>query len=201
MRSTRQNEPNNSPPRHVAFTARLTQAGIPYTLEAGGGLFDRPEVALLRDTFELLRNGMPTRADVQALFTQRVQPLFPSANFNDLATVFTQWGRLIHAPVAAGAPRRRIYPQQLLFDLLEAFNLKNANLSDAILQDVGVFSEIIQDVEAVFPSVDSTSRFQSILNFLSQVAADGYDTSSSQLTLRPDAVTVSTVHKMKGLEF
>src|SRR5262249_40409825 len=34
-----------------------------------------------------------------------------------------------------------------------------------------------------------------------QVAADGYDTSSTELVLRPDAVTVSTVHKMKGLEF
>lgn len=201
MRSTRQNEPNDNPPRHVAFTDRLSAAGIDYSLEAGGGLFDRPHVALLRDSFELLRAGMPLRADVQSFFTNRVQPLFPTASFTELANTFTQWGRLIHAPIGGGAPRRRIYPQQLLFDLLAAFDLKSANLANGTLHDIGVFSEIVQDVEAVFPSVDSSSRFQSILNFLSQVAADGYDTSSNEIMLRPDAVTVSTVHKMKGLEF
>src|SRR5262249_8607498 len=57
MRSTRQSEPNDNPPRHVPFTRRLAQAGIDYSLEAGGGLFERPHVALLRDVFELLRNG------------------------------------------------------------------------------------------------------------------------------------------------
>jgi DNA helicase-2/ATP-dependent DNA helicase PcrA len=201
MRSTRQNEPNDSPPRHAAYTDRLIAAGIDYSLEAGGGLFDRPHVALLRDAFELLRNGMPLRTDVQGFFAARVQPLFPTAGFNEIVNTLTQWGRLIHAPIGGGAPRRRIYPQQLLFDLLAAFDLKNANLANGVLQDIGVFSEIVQDVEAVFPSVDSGSRFQSILNFLSQVAADGYNTSSNEIMLRPDAVTVSTVHKMKGLEF
>src|SRR5262249_1952458 len=151
-------------------------------------LFERPHVALLRDVFELLRPGMPTRAQVQSFYSQQVRPLFPAANFTALTKVLTEWGRLIHAPVAAGAPRRRIYPQQLLFDLLEAFDIKNAGLDDAIWRDIGVFSEIMQDVETVYPSVDSTARFQSILNFLSQVAADGYDTSSMQLTLRPDAI-------------
>ena len=201
MRSTRTNEPNGNSPRHVAYTNRLNAARIQYSLEAGGGLFDRPHVALLRDVFGLLRSGMPTRQDVQVFFQQRVEPLFPSARFDALAAVMTTWGRLIHAPVAAGTPRRRIYPQRLLFDLLKSFDIKATNLDDGVLQDIGVFSEIIQDVEAVFPSVDTTERFQSILNFLAQVAEDGYDTSSNDLTLRPDAVTVSTVHKMKGLEF
>ncbi|HEU0142198.1 MAG TPA: ATP-dependent DNA helicase [Bryobacteraceae bacterium] len=201
MRSTRTAETGGNPPRHVPFTSRLSDRGILFSLEAGGGLFDRPQVQLLRAAFELLRNGQPDRNIVRQFFDQQVTPLFPRTDFNDLTGLFATWGRDIHAPTDRGVPRRRIYPQKLVFDLLNTFDVANTPLDDAILQDIGVFSRIIQDVEAVYPSVDSTMRFTSILNFLNVVAEDGYDTSSSDIVQRPDAVTVSTVHKMKGLEF
>lgn len=201
MRSTRTAETGGNPPRHVPFTTRLTDCGIPFSLEAGGGLFDRPQVQLLRAAFELLRNGQPDRNVVRQFYDQQVRSLFPRTDFNALTNLFATWGRDIHAPTDRGVPRRRIYPQNLVFDLLETFDAANTALDDAILQDIGVFSRIIQDVEAVYPSVDSTMRFTSILNFLNVVAEDGYDTSSSDIVQRPDAVTVSTVHKMKGLEF
>lgn len=201
MRSTRQPEPNDHPPRHVAYSSELSARGIPFSLEAGGSLFDRPQVAAMRSSFELLRSGTPDRSTLSAFFTSEVQPAFPHSDFSKLASVFASWGRMIHAPVTPGQPRRRVYPQNFVFDLLEAFGLAQSNFDDAIVQDLGVFSRIIQDVEAVFPSVDSTGRFNSILNFLSVVAEKGYDTSSSEILHRPNAVTVSTVHKMKGLEF
>lgn len=201
MRSTRTAETGGNPPRHTAYTTRLSDQNIPFSLEAGGGLFDRPHVQLLREAFELFRDGQPDRNTVRSYFETSVRPVFPNGQFNKLAALFTSWGRDIHAPVDRGAPRRRIYPQKLVFDLLEAFGVAESNLDDAVMQDIGVFSRIIQDVEAVYPSVDSTSRFNSILNFLSVVAESGYDTTSSEIVQRPDAVTVSTVHKMKGLEF
>lgn len=201
MRSTRTAETGGNPPRHVPFTRRLAQRNIPFSLEAGGGLFDRPQVQVLRAAFELLRGGQPDRNQVRLFYQEEVRQSFPGADFNRLAALFATWGRDIHAPAANGAPRRRIYPQKLVFDLLEAFDVANTPLDDAVLQDIGVFSRIIQDVEAVYPSVDSTARFTSILNFLNVVAEDGYDTTSSDVVQRPDAVTVSTVHKMKGLEF
>jgi DNA helicase II / ATP-dependent DNA helicase PcrA len=200
MRSTRTAETGGNPPRHHAYTSSLQSLNIPYSLEAGGGLFDRPHVQVLRDAFTLLRD-QPDRNAVRSYFDTTVRPVFPNARFNRLAAVFTAWGRDIHTPVQAGAPRRRIYPQNLVFDLLDAFGIAETNIDDATMADIGVFSRIIQDVEAVYPSVDSTGRFNSILNFLSVVAEDGYDTSSSDVVQRPDAVTVATVHKMKGLEF
>lgn len=201
MRSTRTAETGGNPPRHTAYTTRLAARNILFSLEAGGGLFNRPQVELLRSAFSLLRDGQPDRNAVRRFFDQEVLPLYPNATFNELTTLFTNWGREIHAPTRAGAPRRRIYPQKLVFELLEVFDVANTPLDDAIVQDIGVFSRIIQDVEAVYPSVDSTERFQSILNFLNVVAENGYDTSSSDIVQRPDAVTVSTVHKVKGLEF
>lgn len=199
MQSTRTPETQSPDPRHQAYTAAL--GDIPFSLESGGGLFERPHVAVLRTAFEMFRDGQPSRDDVDEFHQDRVAPVYPNAFLPKMYALFATWGRDIHAPVEHGAPRRRIYPQNLVFDLLDAFGLKDSDLDDSIVQDIGVFSQIIQDVEAVYPSVDSTGRFNSILNFLNVVAEAGYDTSSSEIVLRPDAVTVSTVHKMKGLEF
>ena len=67
--------------------------------------------------------------------------------------------------------------------------------------DIGLFSRMMLDVETVYMSVDSRQRFSEMLNFLQNAAGTGYDVSTDDVIQRPDAVTVSTVHKMKGLEF
>ena len=99
---------------------------IPFSLEAGGGPFDRPQTAVLRSAFELLRNAPPDRNALQRHFNTEVMPAYPNADFDALARVFTEWGRRIHRP--QGSTRIRLYPQQLVYDLLEAFNLAQAGL-------------------------------------------------------------------------
>jgi len=198
MRSTRQPEQNDVP-RHGAFTDTLSTLGIPFSLEAGGGPFDRPQVAVLRSTFELLRNSSPDRTTVQEHFKASVLPAYPHANFYSLVSVLTEWGRKIHRP--QGSTRIRLYPQQLVYDLLEAFNTAQSNFSTDVMRDIGLFSRMILDAETVYTSVDSQGRFSEVLNFLSNAAETGYDVSTDDLIQRPDAVTVATVHKMKGLEF
>jgi DNA helicase-2/ATP-dependent DNA helicase PcrA len=198
MRSTRTTETDGSP-RHLAFTTSVAARGIPFSLESGGGVFDRPQVAVLRDTFLLLRDASPTREAAQIHFNVRVRPNYPQANFTQLAQALSNWGRQIHEPT--DVTRRRVYPQQLVHDLLQAFSLGQSNFDSGIMRDIGVFSKIIQDVEAVYVSVDSARRFQDICNFLENIADTGYDTSTDDVLRRPDAVTVATVHKVKGLEF
>jgi DNA helicase-2/ATP-dependent DNA helicase PcrA len=198
MRSTRMEEQDGNP-RHLAFTHALAVRDIPYSLAAGGTVFDRVQVQVLRETFELLRDGSPTRAEAQSHFDNQVLVAFANADFDSLAQVLTTWGRQIHLP--AGGPRRRVYPQQLVHDLLEAFRLAKTSLDDGVMQDIGIFSRMMQDVETVYLSIDSANRFREVLNFLQNVAGTGYDTSTADVLRRPDAVTVSTVHQMKGLEF
>jgi len=198
MRSTRQPE-SNGQPRHSAFTSLLVQRSIPYSLEAGGSIFDRPQVQVLRATFGLFRAGTPDRTQAQAFFNSDVLPHYPLADFTHFATVLTDWGRRIHR--GHTGPRLRLYPQGLVHDLLNAFNIAKASFDAGTMQDIGMFSRIMQDVESVYMSIDSKERFDDILNFLENVAEEGYDTETTEVLLRPDAVTVSTVHKMKGLEF
>lgn len=198
MQSTRQEEQTGSP-RHSAFTDVLREAGIPYSLESGGGPFERPQVSVLRSTIGLLRNGSPDRTSVRSHFNNFILPSYPSADFHRLVRVLTNWGRQIHTP--SGGARRRVYPQKLIYELLEVFGLGSAYVPDEVMRDIGLFSRMIQDVETVYMSVDSASRFREILNFLNNSAETGYDVSTDDILLRPDAVTVSTVHKAKGLEY
>jgi DNA helicase-2/ATP-dependent DNA helicase PcrA len=198
MRSTASDERDGSP-RHSAYTNALSRRNIPFSLEAGGGPFIRPEVQALRSTFGLMRNGAPNRPEVQTHFATSIRPHYPAADIARLIVVLTDWARRIHTP--AGGARQRIHPQQLVYDLLEAFGVARQPLAPEVMRDVGLFSRMIQDVEAVYLSVDSANRFAEILNFLDNVAETGYDVSTDDVGQRPDAVTVATVHKVKGLEF
>ena len=197
MRSVRSR--SNGIARHQAFTDALNDRGIPFTLEAGGGLFDRPEVEALRGAFELLREGSPDRPTARKHFEELVVPLFPHADFGRFSSVLADWGRRIHSP--AGGARQRLYPQTLVHELLDAFGIRQTDIPEEIMLDLGMFSRIMQDVESVYVSVDSAQRFGEVLNFLGNVAESGYSAGTDEVLRRPDAVTVSTVHKVKGLEF
>ena len=198
MRSTRTEEQDGTP-RHAAFTSALTDLGIPFSLEAGGGPFDRPQTDVLRNTFELLRSASIDRNTLRQFFDSTVLPAYPDADFNGLAAVLSDWSRRIHLP--QGSTRIKLYPQQLVHDLLKAFNIAQTNFGDDVMRDIGLFSRMILDVETVYMSVDSEGRFSEVLNFLQNAADTGYDVSTDDIMQRPDAVTISTVHKMKGLEF
>ena len=197
MRSVRQRSKGIA--RHQAFSEALTKRGIPFTLEAGGGLFDRPQVEVLRKTFDLLRSDSPDRPSSRAHFDSVVLPHFPAADFDRLAAVLTDWGRRIHSP--DGGVRQRLYPQALVQELLDAFAIREADFPEEVMLDLGMFSRIVQDIESVYVSVDSATRFGEVLNFLGNVADHGYSAGTDEVLRRPDLVTVSTVHKAKGLEF
>ena len=198
MRSTRSQEQSGSP-RHADFTESLVRRRINYSLEAGGSIFDRIQVSALREAFESLRNNSPDRNQAKIIYDSSILSAYPKADFHQFANVLANWGRLIHGPI--GGVRRRVYPQKLVHDLLDAFHLRETLYDDGTMQDIGTFSKMIQDVETVFMSIDSTRRFKDILNFMQNVAESGYNTGTEDILRRPDAVTVSTVHKMKGLEF
>lgn len=201
MRSVQGGTQNGNPPYHREFTNTLNAAGIEYVIEAEGSIFERPHASAIREAMKILRNPGPARNDVINFFNQTILTSFPNANLNQFIDVITDWNTQIHVP--AGGARRKVYPQMLVHDLVDAFRVSTTQFvnPEQVMRDLGVFSSIILDIEKVFVSIDTSQRYQTILNFLDNVAESGYDTSQVELMARPDAVTVSTVHKMKGLEF
>lgn len=201
MRSVLGGTRNGAPPYHRDYTSALSEAGIEYIIDAEGSIFERPHARVLRDAMELLRDPGVARNVVTDFFQNDIIPIFPYANLNIFINVIAEWNNEIHRPI--GGARRKVYPQKLVHDLLKAFNLSQTTFEnhEQVMRDLGVFSSIILDVEKVFISIDTRYRYVSILNFLGNVAETGYDTSQVELMSRPDAVTVSTIHKMKGLEY
>lgn len=198
MRSTGGAEQDGTA-RSTAFTHALTERGIEYTLEAGGSVFGRPHVAVLREAMELLRNESPDRDTVLRFVREQVRPLFPGVRPAAVTDLYADWGRRIHTPIEV--ERRRVFPQQLLHDLLAACDFAGTALDEGAAADIGVLSRLLQDVETVYVSIDTAQRFGGILNFMQNIAEGGYQTATDGAVRRPDAVTVSTVHKAKGLEY
>lgn len=198
MRSTGSREQDETS-RSSAFTSALDNRNVRYTLEAGGSVFVREQVAVLRDAMELLRDSSPDRTTVIDFIDRQVRRLFPGVREPAVTDLYAHWGRTIHTPVEV--ERRRVYPQQLLHDLLEAFGVSEEELDEGAMADVGVLSRMLQDVETVYVSIDTRQRFAAILNFMQNIAETGYQSATDAAIRRPDAVTVSTVHKAKGLEY
>lgn len=201
MRSVQGGAQNQGAQYHRDFTNALQDAGIPYLIEAEGSIFERLHARIVRDAMGLLRNpGLP-RHEAESFFQSNVLLVFPNADLNRFLAILSDWNNQIHRP--QGGARRKVYPQMLVHQLLEAFNISTTQFvnKEQVMRDLGVFSGIILDIEKVFVSIDSSQRYQTVLNFLQNVAETGYDTSQVELMSRPDAVTISTVHKMKGLEY
>lgn len=201
MRSVQGGGQNGGVQHHRDFTNALQEAGIRYLIEAEGSVFERSHAHLVREAMELLRQPGIQRNVATNFFQSNVLPVFPNADLNMFLAILSDWNNQIHRP--QGGARRKVYPQMLVHQLLEAFNISTTPFEnkEQVLRDLGVFSGIILDIEKVFVSIDSSFRYQTVLNFLQNVAETGYDTSQVELMSRPDAVTISTVHKMKGLEY
>jgi DNA helicase-2/ATP-dependent DNA helicase PcrA len=201
MRSVQGGDRNGGGQHHRDYTNALQEAGIRYLIEAEGSVFERLHARVVRDAMELLRSPGIPRNEATSFFQSNIRPVFPNADLNKFLAILSDWNNQIHRP--QGGARRKVYPQMLVHQLLEAFNVSTTEFEnkEQVMRDLGVFSGIILDVEKVFVSIDSSFRYQTVLNFLQHVAETGYDTSQVELMSRPDAVTISTVHKMKGLEY
>lgn len=199
MKSTLADEADRHP-RHTAFTNALRARGIEFYIESEGSIFNFPSVNLLRITFELLRESNLDRTRLREFYDTSILPVFPHADFDLVSRVLSTWQRDIHQP-----GRRKVKPQQLVHDLLEAYRFPQTDFSNMEMHAIGQFSKIMNDVESVYFSIDTTFRFASILNFLNYLVnprfGDDYETSSDHILQKPDAVFISTIHKAKGLEF
>lgn len=199
MKSTNADEQDGNP-RHTAYTQAMERLHIPYHIESQGSIFNFPSVNVLHLTFEKLRDNSLDRNSLQDFFANEVLPVFMNADFTKVSEVLTKWQREIHQPISSGV-RRKVNPQEILHEVLNAFNIQDSTFSDLEMHAMGMFSKIMQDIESVYVSIDSTSRFTEILNFIGNVADGSYETSQDVIIQRPNAVFVSTIHSAKGLEF
>jgi DNA helicase II / ATP-dependent DNA helicase PcrA len=189
---------SNGENRDVQFVNAMRNLDIPVKTTGEGGIFDRPYAQCILGIMELLREEGINRNVAEAFFTNNVLPIFPAADKTKYLRVLQDWYSNIYAPTSTA--RRKVYPQNLLHQLSDALMLRE--LTDEIaLRDLGLFSDIIKDVEQTYVSIDSKYRYREMLNFFQNIAQNSYELESLDYITKDDAVNVSTIHKVKGLEF
>lgn len=195
LRSIRNSNGDN---RDKQFADALTRRGIPFKSSGEGGIFDRPYAICVQQSMELLREAGLPREEALKFFGLSVLPVFPNANENKFITILNKWHQNIHASTSAA--RRKVYPQEFLHDLIDAFNVRDFE-NETALRDLGLFSKIILDVEKTYTSIDSSFRYAEMLNFISNIAINSYELESIDYLVKGNSVDISTIHKVKGLEY
>jgi len=188
----------NGENKDVQFVNAMRELDIPVKTSGEGGIFDRPYAQCILEIMELLRNGVGVnRTDAEKCFQEVVLPIFHDADKNKYFKVLQEWYSNIYTSTSSA--RRKVYPQNFLHQLADALNLRTLE-DETALRDLGLFSDIIKDVEQTYVSIDSEWRYREMLNFLQNIAQN-YELDSIDYISKVDAVNVSTIHKVKGLEY
>lgn len=184
--------------RDVEFVNAMRALDIPVKTSGEGGIFDRPYAKCILDVMELLREKkVLNREYVESCFINSVLPVFPTASKDKFMKVIQDWYTNIYTSTSTA--RRKVYPQNFLHQLVDALMLRDVT-DETALRDIGLFSDIIKDVEQTYVSIDSEWRYREMLNFFQNIAQN-YELESLDYIAKTDAVNVSTIHKVKGLEF
>jgi DNA helicase-2/ATP-dependent DNA helicase PcrA len=98
--------------------------------------------------------------------------------------------------------------QRLYLDFLEALELREENVPGAdgrgelVFYQLGKFSQAISDFEQIHFSSDPRQKYTDFDGWLTYQAPDYYaDTDADVGYASPDAVTISTVHQAKGMQW
>lgn len=175
--------------------------GIPYIVKGLARLFDADEIVAVVGLFRYMVDEIDSGLLLDLWKTANLLPdpaLFPKA-----------LGVLDKAKQFDSGERWGTYNiQRLYLELLETLGVREDTIpggpqrAELVMYQLGKFSQVISDFEAIHFSSSPRSKYEGFAGFLRFQAPDYYeeaDEDSGYAT--PDAVTISTVHRAKGMQW
>lgn len=149
----------------------------------------------------ILRQGVPDRL---ALFAKSLNHKLYEGSTNPYASQFQLFkSKDAVKYMRTGGRPRRIFPQEILHWFIEEAELSaiddRTTTHESILFHVGQFSKLIKDIETPGWTTADDFKYQIIAISVSGISMAKADAAS--MPTMPDAVTISTIHGAKGLEF
>lgn len=181
----------------------LRRRGVPYIIKGLARLFDAPEIQALVGMFRFMV-GEITVDDLRALFE--------AANLLRNPALLDRGIRILEdgADFERGERWGTYNIQRLYLDALEALEISESAIpgtlarAELVMYQLGKFSQVISDFEAINFSSNPKRKYEGFVQFLTEDRqAPSYyeeaDDDSGYAT--PDAVTITTVHRAKGMQW
>lgn len=207
-----------------AITDEFDRRNIPYIIKGSKGLFESAEIKVVHATFCLLfdsqyvtpspeqfdRYTFYDEAATRAVIRTNVDLLnrigaIPYADCNTLFGWIAQ-KKVLFRNMLNPQERirhrlsRRVFPQDLFYELLEVLGTNKSDIPENILYNLGRFSELILDFETVHQWV-TPYDMRDFTYYLGYWATREANDIRHQDLGAQDAVQISTVHQAKGLEW
>lgn len=184
-----------------ALVDELKRRKIPFLIKGLARLFDAPEIQACVGLFQYMMKEV-TASDLRAMWD--VADLLPDpSRWADLLKVLDD-GSDFEASDRWGTYNI----QRLYLRALEALDLREDTVPgderrrELVMYQLGKFSQVISDFEAIHFSSAPDRKYEGFVAFLRFQAPGVYEESDEDAGyVRPDAVMISTVHRAKGLQW
>lgn len=184
-----------------ALVDEFKRRNIPFLIKGLARLFDAVEIQACVGLFHYMM-GEITASDLRVLW--EAADLIPDpARWSGLITVLDEGADF------GKSDRWGTYNiQRLYLRALEALSVRedtvpgDARHKELVMYQLGKFSQVISDFEAIHFSSSPERKYGSFVDFLRFQAPSVYEESDEDAGyVRPDAVVISTVHRAKGLQW
>jgi len=179
----------------------MDRRGIPYVVKGLTRLFDAPEIDAVEAMFRYLVKDID-RAELEAAWSAgRLTPV--GASLDPLVAVLDKGGDFTRGE------RWSVYNiQRLYLEALKVMAVREDTVpgdpvrGELVMYQLGKFSQAISDFEAIHFQSSPEQKYRSFVDWLTYQASDYYDDADADVGYaKPDAVTISTVHQAKGMQW
>ena len=179
------------------FATVFEQNDIPFIVEGVNELFSTSECRAAKGIYEYL-NGEISMTDLFNLWMNIDYPIDKKEVSDAIAT-------LASIDVKGMKFYGDFVIQKVFHDFLRPLSIvadSENKKAEIILYNLGKFSQVINDFETIYYATLPKNKLISFCNFLTYMADGIYPEGYIANTyIRPEAVSVMTVHQSKGLEF
>lgn len=181
----------------------LRRRGIPYIIKGLARLFDAPEIQALVGMFRFM---------VGEIDAGELRSLFAAADLLARPELIERGICVLEEGADFGRGERwGVYNiQRLYLTVLEALDIRESTIpgtparAELVMYQLGKFSQVISDFEAINFASDPERKYQGFVRFLTddRQAPSYYEESDGDAGYAtPDAVTITTVHRAKGMQW
>ncbi len=191
---------------HEFFGSPYSPKSLPKRIDDVLGCHPNPE-PVIRASADMLRS-----AGLNFTSTQEEQLIFAAEALNQRINNDHVWNRNdienlrskgLRDFLTRNQPLRRVFPQQLYHWLLTEAGIEHwdsgSSRGETAMFHLGTFSKLVTGLET--PGWTSASDYKWQIIGLCQYGSEGGRAPEQPLIVQPDAVSISTIHGAKGLEF